>query len=164
MDEKRSEKNLLSLVVFRASTVMLTQVIWCISKIVIRMTETWYLYLASTYALDMFCLLLLTAAHSNSPRTRNDLLLISDYSLMCLPFDNLSSFCESDTFEISANFESRDVLVFSRFCAQSRSNEPLHCVMAYFCPLSRFQEKCIFTPTVLMLNKQRQQASFQTIK
>lgn len=36
--------------------------------------------------------------------------------------------------------------------------------MAYFCPLSRFQEKCIFTPIVLMLNKQRQQASFQTIK
>ena len=36
--------------------------------------------------------------------------------------------------------------------------------MAYFCPLSRVQEKCIFTPTVLMLNKQRQQASFQTIK
>ena len=44
VDEKRGEKNLLSLVVFRASTVMLTQVIWCISKIVIRMTETWYLY------------------------------------------------------------------------------------------------------------------------
>ena len=36
--------------------------------------------------------------------------------------------------------------------------------MAYFCPKSRSQVKCIFISKVLMLNKQRQQASFQTIK
>lgn len=64
------------------------------------------------------------------------------------------SLWKSDTLEIFPVFESRGVLVFSRFCAQSRSSEPLHCVMAYFCPKSRLQVKCIFIPKVLMsINK-----------
>lgn len=74
------------------------------------MTETRYLYLASTCALDMFCLLLLTAAHSNSPRTRNDLLLISDYSLMCLPFDNLSSLQASFLYRKGPSFRDSTVV------------------------------------------------------